>query len=324
MTAGKNARKVFVAGVNGFLGRALWQYFKRREKDFYVYGLARKPVQNEPDIFVCDLLGQKRRLKSILSSIRPEFIFHLAGRRMGNKNELFKSNYTSTKCLLDAIRNIKNFRPRVIIPGSAAEYGPMPMGRRRIKETDVLKPQTPYGKVKLQQTHLALRYAREGGDVVIARIFNAVGEGTPPDLAIGRFAEQIAMIEQGLKEKVLDTRNLQSKRDFLDIDDICAALWAVARHGRSGEIYNVCSGRPLEIRKVLRKLLSVSKEKNIKIVERKDSSSPSFDVIGSHAKLISISGWAPRINLDRSLNNTLRGYRNGSIPRKSDANTDRP
>ncbi len=303
----KQNKKILITGVNGFLGRALWRYLKKQNTGFQIYGLSRTDDGCDSGIFVCDLTA-KDKLKAVLVSMRPDFIFHMAGGRMIDKKILFRSNYETTQCLLDVIQEI-DIRPRVIIPGSAAEYGRMCRTRRKVKETDTAMPVTAYGIAKFKQTKLGLDYARKGGDVVIARIFNVMGEGTPSTLAIGRFAEQIVRIEQGLQEKVMDTKNLESKRDFLDIKDICAGLWAVARDGSSGEIYNVCSGHPLEMGKALRGLLLLSRIKNVIIRKSKDSHSPSFDVIGSNMKLRSVSGWFPEVSLERSLKGTLDSHR---------------
>ncbi len=304
-----NKLKVLITGISGFLGCALWRYFERSKFNVQVYGLDKAIKNDTRKLFGCDL-AKKSKLRPILHSIKPDFIFHLAGGRMPNYKALFQSNYLTTKCLLETIMEIRHYSPRVVIPGSAVEYGPSRGSRRRMKETDIPAPETTYGRIKLKQTHLGLRFAKQGADVIIARIFNVMGEGTPSALAIGQFAKQIVMIEQGCKEKIIYTKNLEGKRDFLDVDDISAALWAVARYGQSGEIYNVCSGRPFEIRKALKKLLSFSRVKKTLVVENKNSGSSSFDVIGSNAKLRSISGWVPQVTLERSLINTLHWYQN--------------
>ena len=228
---------------------------------------------------------------------------------MAKLKALREANVLSAKYLLEAVKNMKGARPRIIIPGSAAEYGKMLYGRKKIRESDRCAPLSVYGAVKFEQTSLALAYAYQGMDVIVARIFNIIGEGTPSALAAGRFAEQITQIEKGLSPKVIETKNLSGKRDFLDIRDVCAALLAVAIHGRAGQIYNICSGRPVTMKAVLGKFLSLAKVRNIVVVEDKSDASPSFAVIGSNAKLRSVSGWFPKVSLERSLNNTLRGYR---------------
>lgn len=307
MSAAKHTKKVLITGVNGFLGRALWQYLKRQKTGLRVYGLDKTAGGGARNIVVCDL-SEENKLRSILVAIRPDFIFHMAGGRMAGRKQLFASNCGSTQCLLDTLQGIRDFRPRVIIPGSAAEYGSMPQ-EKKVKESDAPQPLTLYGIVKLKQTNLGLAYARGGGDAVIARIFNIMGEGTPSSLAIGRFAEQIVMIENGLQEKVIYTKKLNGKRDFLDIEDVCGALWSLARYARPGEIYNVCSGYPIGMKELLRKFLSLAKVGSIAVKESKHRSSLSFDVIGSNTKLRSTARWFPKVDINRSLKNTLQSYR---------------
>jgi len=301
-------KKVLITGSSGFLGKALWQYLKKYGPGLRIYGLTRKRGSRDHDVFVCDFKN-KRRVGLILEAIKPDYIFHCAGGRMAERKALREANVVTTKCLLEAIRGMKRDWPRVIIPGSAAEYGKMPSGRRKIHESYRCVPLSVYGAVKLEQTSAALASARQGMDVVVARIFNTMGERTPPALAAGRFAEQIARIEKGLSKAVIETKNLTGKRDFLDIGDVCSALWAVARYGKSRQVYNVCSGRPVTVKKVLRKLLSLSKIRDIAVNEHKDDTSSSFDVIGSNAKLRSLSGWSAQVAMERSLKDTLDSYR---------------
>lgn len=304
----KQKRRILITGVNGFLGKALWQYLRKYYPGLRIYGLARKPGPYDRNVFICDL-KRKNRIEPILAAIGPDYVFHCAGGRMVKRKALWEANVLTTKCLLEAVQKMKSARPRIVIPGSAAEYGRMPSGRRKIRESDRCAPLSMYGAVKLEQTSLALAYARQGMDVVVVRIFNIMGEGTPPALAAGRFAEQIIGIEKGRSGKVIETKNLAGKRDFLDIGDVCSALLAVARHGKAGEIYNVCSGRPVVLKAVLKKLLSLAKVRDIVVAEDKKDASPSFDVIGSNVKLKAASGWSARVRVEQSLKDTLDSYR---------------
>ena len=148
---------------------------------------------------------------------------------------------------------------------------------------------------------------------MVVRMFNICGARTPASLVIGGFAQQIVAIEQGAKP-VIKTKNLGGQRDFLDIEDICRGIWMIARKGKRGELYNLCSGRPATIRQLLRQMLKRAKVKGIGVQENKQDSSLSFDVIGSNAKLKSIVPWSARVSLERSLENTLAGYRRWTLP----------
>ena len=301
-------KRVLITGVNGFIGHSLWQYLKQKP-GIKIFGLDRKRIHKDKNIFQLDI-KRKVELGVLLSDIAPDYIFHLVGGRVRSKGMLAESNLLATQCLLDAVSEMPPPRPRVIIPGSAAEYGKMPSGKKMITEKTCPEPVTTYGAIKLKQTQLALNYYKKGGDVVIARIFNVLGKGTPPTFAVGNFAQQIVAVENGMKEEMIDTKDLGGKRDYLDIKDVCGALWDIARYGKSGEIYNICSGRAVTMKELLEKLLRYSKVKTIQVKESQDNICTSFDVAGSNRKLRSVTAWRPRASLEQGLRETLQYYRN--------------
>ena len=284
------------------------RYLRGLRGPLQIYGLSRRwSAVAEQNIYVCDL-NDGLRLRQILGEARPDVIFHFAGGRFPDDQKMFEANFNTTRNLLEALKGDQSFKPRVIIPGSAAEYGQIP-GRKLITENCLPKPLGWYGFVKLLQTDLGLYYTRHGLDVIVVRMFNICGAYTPAHLAIGGFARQIVAIERG-KAPVIHTKNLDGKRDFLDMEDVCRGLWMIAQKGKAGEIYNLCSARPSNIRTLLDKLLTYTTVKNITVEENKKDASFSFDVIGSNVKLRSVIDWSPRVSLERSLQNTLASARN--------------
>ena len=301
-------KKILILGINGFLGSAMDRYLRGLRGPLRIYGLSRRSsAAAEQNIHVCDL-NDGLRLRQILGDVRPDVIFHFAGGRFPDDQKMFESNFNTTRNLLESLKGDQSFKPRVIIPGSAAEYGQI-SGRKLITENCLPKPLGWYGFVKLLQTDLGLYYARGGLDVIVVRMFNICGAHTPAHLAIGGFARQIVAIERG-KAPVIHTKNLDGKRDFLDMEDVCRGLWMIAQKGKAGEIYNLCSARPSSIRTLLDKLLTYTTVKNITVEENKKDASFSFDVIGSNVKLRSVVDWSPRVSLERSLHNTLVSARN--------------
>lgn len=300
---------ILITGVSGFIGHALWEYLKAQHLS--VYGIDVQLQRSSPSLLVCDL-NNSIQLKEVLVRIKPEYIFHLAGGRPQDEDLLWEANFIPTKRLLDAIGQIKNIHPRIVIPGSAAEYGKIKMPRKLIDEKVQPHPLAWYGFVKHMQTSLGLMHAAKGLDVRIARIFNIGGYGTPATLALGNFAQKIVHIEKGMTP-LFKVGNLSGRRDFLDIEDVCSALWAIARRGRRGQVYNVCSGQSLNMRQLLDKLIRYSEVKNIAVKEDKKPTAMTFDITGSNAKIKQLTGWRPRIGMEESLKNTLRYYREKEI-----------
>lgn len=300
---------ILITGVNGFIGRALWDHFKDQRPSLNVFGIDLQIPIPRPRLWACDLSNQ-RQLMKILDRVRPDVIFHLAGGRPADENMLWQANFISTKTLFNVVAGLKSVSLCVVIPGSAAEYGQVKTPRRPVAETLQPQPLGWYGFIKYMQTSLGLMYARKGLDVRVARIFNIGGYGTPASLALGNFAGRIVRIEKGKEPPVLEVGQLSGQRDFVDIEDVCGALWAIARKGKRGEVYNVCSGRSSRMRSLLRELIRYSDIKdNVVIQEEQKTHAATFDIVGSNAKIKRVTGWRPRVSLEQSLKNTLRYYR---------------
>jgi len=299
------AKKILITGVNGFLGKALWEYIKAKQFSFEVFGVDHAKLLSSRRLFLCDVSDKKDVLK-IIYYIRPDYIFHLSGGRMNAEKELLRNNILATRVLLEVVNSVSNYCPRIIIPGSAAEYG---RTVSPVRETALTRPVSFYGLAKNTQTNLGLMYARTGLDVVVGRIFNVCGYGTPPTLSLGHFSREIALIEKSKKRLVIQTRNLRMKRDFLDIKDVCSALLKVAQGGKSGEIYNICSGNSFLMRDLLNELIGYSQVDNIAIKEDNESVQEVDISVGSNTKIKKVTGWKPKVTISQSLKSTLRFYR---------------
>jgi len=302
------AKSVLITGVNGFLGKALWEYFKAKHSSFEIFGIDRRKLLSSRRIFSCDLNDKKEILK-IVSRMRPDYIFHLSGGRVNVEKDLLRNNVLATGSLLEVVAGIPHYCPRVIIPGSAAEYGKTILTVGPVRETVSARPISFYGFAKNMQTSLGLMHARAGLDVVVARIFNVCGYGMPSTLSLGRFSKEIALIEKSKRRPVIRTGNLGMKRDFLDIKDVCSAFLKVAQKGKSGEIYNICSGNPYLMRDLLADLIGFSKIGNIAIKENDKRVRGVDTSVGSNTKIKKATGWKPKVNIGQSLRETLSYYR---------------
>jgi len=195
---------------------------------------------------------------------------------------------------------------RVILIGSAAEYGLLPEGRNAYRETSVLRPRSWYGYIKSMQTSLGEAYAREGLDVLSARLFNICGKGLPESLVLGKVARQLVDIEKGQGSGVLQTGPLGGQRDFLDIQDVCSAILSLSRKGKRGQVYNVCRGRSVKVRSAVHQMIRMSKVSKVRVEEK---TGKVWHSRGSCAKIRRVTGWQPRVSLEQSLKNTLNDCR---------------
>ncbi len=223
---------------------------------------------------------------------------------------LWKAHVRATLNLLDALADgPAPSKIRVVVSGSSGEYGPPP-GSAPVGENAPLRPVTAYGIIKLAQWLAAASYHHRGLQILEARIFNVLGPGIPSHLAPGAFAEQIARVELGLQPPRLAVGRLDARRDYLDVRDAARALADIGLHGRSGEVYNVCSGRALPMRRILDLMLKAAR-RPIRVVPDA-SRARKVEVprlAGSARKLMALAGWRPGISLEQSVLDTLNWHR---------------
>jgi GDP-4-dehydro-6-deoxy-D-mannose reductase len=195
---------------------------------------------------------------------------------------------------LEALLDLKS-SSRVVLPGSAAEYGKVPLDQLPVREGFPGEPLTPYGIAKQSQARLGLEYARRGLHVVTARIFNIIGKDAPEHTLIGSFLSKIRAACASAGDRTVTVGDLDIKRDLVDIEDVCEGLALVAQFGSNGEAYNLCSGSSVALRPVLQQMVSAT-DPSIQIV----ADSPLIaknavqDIYGSLEKTRATTGWSAR------------------------------
>lgn len=259
---------ILITGINGFLGGSLVKYLNSNYPAYNIYGIDKVAGKYKNTVAVD--INKYRQLYELLVKIKPRFIYHFAGLTSTNDfSELFYANVQTTYSLLRTVQRINRFSPRIIIPSSAAEYGNYSKDDMPLQESFISNPVSLYGVSKMMQTHLSLMVANEGVDVVFARIFNIIGGCVPVNLSIGKFAYELSLIKEKKKKPVLYTRALNTKRDLLDIKDVCNCLVKIALRGKSRQIYNVCRGKSYFIGDLLEKMIKISGIKKVRVVESK-------------------------------------------------------
>ncbi|GAG18192.1 unnamed protein product, partial [marine sediment metagenome] len=172
-------KKVLITGISGFMGNSLKNFIERSLPSYEVYGIDISLSRPTGRYFRGDI-NNRKFLRKIIKKIGPQYIFHLAGlTKAKDLSRLITANTLTTHSLLDSMLALKNLKARIIIPGTAAEYGRVSQKDMPVKETHPLRPVNPYGFSKACQTLLALNYSKKGLNIVIGRVFNVSGWGTP-------------------------------------------------------------------------------------------------------------------------------------------------
>jgi GDP-4-dehydro-6-deoxy-D-mannose reductase len=296
--------RALVTGATGFVGQYLLDELRREGAD--VFG-CRGPHDADERYFTIEL-DDVETMRAALETFRPTVVFHLAAQTFVPDSlrapmETYEANAMGTARLAQAIRSCAgDVSPRIVFASSAEAYGARDAGEYPLHERLDLRPGNPYGASKAAAEAILLAESRSfGTDVVIARAFNHVGPGQSERFVVASLAAQLARIAAGGPPQLL-VGSLAAARDFLDVRDVVAAYVALARRGGCGEIYNVCSGRAVTIRDVLRELIAIAR---VPVEVREDPerlrSSEIPLSVGTCEKLRSRTGWEPKVPLVRSL-----------------------
>jgi GDP-4-dehydro-6-deoxy-D-mannose reductase len=152
--------------------------------------------------------------------------------------------------------------------GSSAEYGLITEEDNPVREDHPLNPVSIYGLTKVYQTHLMKFYCQVHDlDIVMARPFNLLGKNISSQLFIGRIYQQIEQYKKGEIEKII-LGNLDSKRDYITVDEAIKDYETVMNYGTKGEVYNVGSGKTVILSDLLEQIL-LANDLDLSIIEIK-------------------------------------------------------
>jgi GDP-4-dehydro-6-deoxy-D-mannose reductase len=296
-------RVVLVAGAGGYIGRRLLLSLRQAWPQARVVAVARRAP---PGGLALDL-RDAAATAALLDDVQPDVVFQLVGVIHSNDwDELYRTNVLTTLNVLQALAAAAGSRTRVVVAGSAAEYGLVRAEALPVHEDSLPNPVLPYGVSKAWQTTLARAWAARGLDVVVGRIFNVFGALAPASTSLGAFAQQIRQARDGEGAGRLMVGNLSPRRDFVDIHDIADALIALAERGRPGGVYNICSGRSVAVGDALQQMVALSGAQ-VEVMTDPARVRPVDvpDIRGSLARIQADTGWLPRVAFEASLRDML-------------------
>jgi GDP-4-dehydro-6-deoxy-D-mannose reductase len=313
-------KKYLITGCAGFVGRHFLNYLNGLNEPISVLGLDRNVVAYSPGLFgnmecafrKADLL-QSHEWEPLIDEFRPDYIVHLASFSSVafswvNPIDSFSNNTNVFLNLLERVRKV-NPACRILSVGSSEEYGVCGPEQLPLKEDSPLNPVSPYAVARVSQELLSQVYVNGFGcDIVMTRSFNHIGPGQLDSFVISSFARQLVAIQQEGAEPIMVTGNTAIVRDFVDVRDVVRAYDGLLRHGRSGHIYNICSGSGVSLKSVIDQMahilgVTVTQKVNPGLVRPNDNPM----IVGSFAKINAAIGWAPQISLEQSLRDILSG-----------------
>jgi len=299
--------KILFLGANSFTGFYFQKLIKDKElnKEYRFIGTdISESLKNS--FSVCDYIKldplDKNKLNNVITNLKPDYIMNFIGTfSAASYSDYLDVNVNISKNIFDIILESKLYIKKVLLIGSAAEYGIV--RKMPIKEDCTNNPVNYYGLSKFFQTHIARYYYNNHGiNTNVLRTFNIIGKGISKNLSIGNFIDKIEKAKDG---DSITVGNLFPRRDFLHIEDVVEAYWQALKNGKNGEIYNICSGKSIPMQDIFSTFVKMSgkklSSKTDEILIKKDEI---MNIYGDNSKITNDTNWIPKIDIidDKSYN----------------------
>ncbi|MFS2122456.1 GDP-mannose 4,6-dehydratase [Pseudomonas sp. Pseusp97] len=292
-------KRLLVTGLSGFVGTQLraslgpqWQLMELPRLDLCEPGAFDEYLRGEAPAAVIHLAGQ---------TFVPQAFRDPAG--------TLQVNLIGTLNLLESLKRC-GFTGAFLYVSSGDVYGQVSEEQLPITELQLPRPRNPYGVSKLSAELLCQQWSfAEPWRMMVARPFNHVGVGQKADFVIPAVARQLARIRHGLQDACIEVGDIDVTRDFLDVRDVLSAYFALLEKGRSGEVYNVCSGQEYRLRDLIGQMAALAGvELEIRQDPQKLRKAEQRRVRGSNAKLQSETGWKPAHGMEQILRDVLADW----------------
>jgi GDP-4-dehydro-6-deoxy-D-mannose reductase len=310
-------RRVLITGGSGFVGQWLSKHLLARGAMVYAGGLEGRPSSgalsaSERDAvhwITLDMASADSVARAVAESA-PEDVVHLAGiayppEANATPAHTYDVNALGAARLLYALEPGKGSTLRMLIVGTAEQYGAHSRAECPLPETAALLPLTPYGGSKAAQELISLQIARGTGlHVVCTRSFNHSGPGHAESYLLPSLVRRARKLPR--RGGSLAMGNLTPVRDYLHVADVVRAYVLLLERGVAGEIYNVSSGHGVTIRELAERVLQ-RLGVSATIVEDPTLVRPS-DVpilVGDSSKLELATGWRPELDINNLIDDLI-------------------
>ncbi len=302
--------RLLVTGADGFVGR--WLVRAARAAGHQVVaaihpeGAAPREWLTPGESDGCEVVRADLRDAAGVAALvatTPEAVVHLAAVASGDAARrdpaaAWTMNAGATAALSDAFA--RGTSPTFLLVSTGEVYGRDHAGP--IPETAALAPCSPYAASKVGAEIAALEvHRRTGLPVVIARAFPHTGPGQAPIYVLAALAARLRdAARTGATEVAVG--NLEPVRDLLDVRDVVEGYLALLAKGEPGQAYNVASGTGHHLAECFQSLARLTGALARPVQDASLFRSADLPVlVGDPARIRALTGWAPRISLDRTL-----------------------
>jgi GDP-4-dehydro-6-deoxy-D-mannose reductase len=296
---------ILVTGAGGFVGRHLMSRLGMGEgdiatdvtTDFEAPEGVRKVAWSLPSEAPPDL-GEVRRIVHLaaMSSV---------SRSIREVHRVYEINLMGTLSVLEYMV-ARCPGARLLLVSSAEVYRSCD---GLITESSEIGPRNPYGTSKAAAEIAAFQFAGNHDlDILVSRAFPHFGPGQSDGFVLPSFCRRI-LASRGSGERAIRVGNLNPVRDYLYISDVATAYACILSRGRSGSVYNVCTGQGNSIADMARMLLGISGA-DLDLVMDPELCRPT-DVefqVGDPAKITAMLGWSPAVSMEEGLSKLFRWW----------------
>jgi GDP-4-dehydro-6-deoxy-D-mannose reductase len=292
--------KALITGAGGFVGRHLVTHLEENGDEVAVLDHeGDQPVDVTDGAAVTKRIGEQE----------PEVVYHLAavshvGQSWDAPERVWRVNAEGTLHVLRAC--VESGVARVLVVGSADEYGAVDERALPLSEDAPLRPLTPYGASKVAADFLALQaFLGDGLATLRVRAFNHTGPGQAPRFLVPGLAARIAAAEREGHDEIA-VGALDPVRDLIDVRDVVRAYRLLVERGEPGEAYNVCRGQAVSVADAAEQLLALA-SRPLRLVVDPELVRPVEvpRLVGDPTKLRAATGWEPAISLEQTLADVL-------------------
>ena len=295
--------KVLLTGATGFIGSHVARLLVNT--DVEVYALVRessdlwriKDIASRLHLVQADLLVADE-VEAQLARIRPEICLHLAWYAVPGEYLTARENIDLLKASLNLASCLAQLGcKRFVGVGTCFEYD---IGSECLAETSPVKPRNLYAASKLAlQIVLEQLVDVTGMEAVWVRLFYLYGPYEPKQRLVP------SVIRSLLRNEVAKVTSGEQVRDFLHVEDVAAAIWAVAQSELSG-VVNIGSGHPVTVRDIVTRIGKILNRPRLVTLGALpyNPADPMFVCADNH-RLTGNTTWTPQYDLESGLRQTI-------------------
>jgi len=244
---------ILITGGAGFIGSHLVRRFVKQYPDYQIYNLDKltyagnlsnlKDIENYPNYtFIKEDICNHQAISAIFEKYQINKIIHLAAeshvdRSISNPMDFVQTNVFGTVTLLNVAKNYWKERNDVLFYHVSTDevYGSLHEENTFFTEKTAYDPKSPYSASKAASDHFVRAYGNTYKlPFKLSNCSNNYGSYQFPEKLIPLFIHNI------LKNKPLPVYGKgENVRDWLWVEDHCAAIDVIFHQGKVGETYNI-------------------------------------------------------------------------------------